>query len=106
MDEPHAGKLARVILTGYPETNRALFDLLEVEAKSVAGCNVEYAQDTILNSSLLAKANVPGSQGLILIETRDDSLIASKYSILGKPKKELMLARALFILHSKLMSVR
>ncbi|KAL4574011.1 hypothetical protein LXL04_020833 [Taraxacum kok-saghyz] len=37
-----------------------MFDLPEAEAESVAGYNVEYA---ILNSSLLAEANVPGSWG-------------------------------------------
>ena len=62
--------LVMFLISRIAETNRAPFDLQEAEAKSVVGYNVEYARDTILNSSLLAEANVSGFRGLILIETR------------------------------------
>ncbi|KAF3685157.1 hypothetical protein FXO37_00899 [Capsicum annuum] len=53
--------LVMFFISRLAKTNRALFDLPEVEAESVVGYNVEYVWDAILNSSLLAEANVPGS---------------------------------------------
>ncbi|KAA0048454.1 NADH-ubiquinone oxidoreductase chain 1-like [Cucumis melo var. makuwa] len=66
--------LVMFFISRLAETNLAPFNLSEAKAESIAGYNVEYAQDAILNSPLLVEANVLGFRGLILTETRRGSL--------------------------------